>query len=73
MHEGASLQKASWGTPRNHRKDTYVGVRMRFIVISLIAVIFMACSAAENTPNREIELFHPQKSVVDTTYKVMEE
>jgi len=46
---------------------------MRFIVISLIAVIFMACSAAENTPNREIELFHPQKSVVDTTYKVMEE
>lgn len=46
---------------------------MRFIVISLIAVIFMACSAAENTPNRGIELFHPQKSVVDTTYQVMEE
>lgn len=45
----------------------------RCILLSLIVVIFMACSAAENTPNREIELFHPQKSVVDTTYQVMEE
>ena len=45
---------------------------MKYIVISLISVIFMACSAAENTPTRNIELFHPHKSVVDTT-KVMEE
>jgi hypothetical protein len=45
----------------------------RCILLSLIAIIFMACSAAENTPTREIELFHPQKSVVDTTYQVMEE
>lgn len=45
---------------------------MRFIVISLISVIFMACSVSENTPTRDIELFHPHKSVVDTT-KVMEE
>lgn len=40
---------------------------MRFIVISLIAVIFMACSTAENTPVRNIELYHPHKAVADTT------
>lgn len=45
---------------------------MKFIIAAAIAFLFMACSVSENTPTRDIELFHPHKSVVDTT-KVMEE
>lgn len=45
---------------------------MRFIGLSLIAVMFMACSVTESRPVKDLELFHPQRTVADTT-EIMEE
>lgn len=45
---------------------------MKLIVAAAMAFLLIGCSVSENKPTRDIELFHPQKSVVDTA-KVMEE
>lgn len=37
------------------------------LVVAFLAFLFVACSVSENTSKTEIELYHPHKSVADTT------
>lgn len=36
-------------------------------ILAFLAFLFVACSVSENRPNRDIELYHPHKSITDTT------
>ena len=45
---------------------------MKLIVAAAMTFLFMACSVTESRPVKDLELFHPQRTVVDTT-EIMEE
>ena len=45
---------------------------MKLIVAATLAFLFMACSVTESGPVKELEIFHPQRTVADTT-EIMEE
>jgi hypothetical protein len=45
---------------------------MKLIVAATMAFLFMACSVTESKPVKELEIFHPQRTVADTT-RIMEE
>lgn len=45
---------------------------MKLVLAATMAFLFIACSVTESRPVKELEIFHPQRTVADTT-RIMEE